>query len=93
MVTEEYLLDRHEPPANERLRGTLQDITLADGVAVVYQGGAKVYIANKYPPDSLEEHMSVIEQRIDRPNYSYSRAWGDWVNAVKRAREEMLQGC
>lgn len=53
----------------ERLRGTLRDITLADRVAVIYEGGAKVYIEDEYPPDSLEEHMSVIEHRIDRPNY------------------------
>lgn len=68
-------------------------MTLADRVAVIYEGGAKVYIEDKYPPDSLEEHMNVIEHRIDRPNYSYLRAWGDWVNVVKRAHEEMLQGC
>jgi hypothetical protein len=71
VVKEEYLLDRHEPPAIERLRGTLQDITLADRVAVIYEGAAKVYIENQYPADSLDEHMSVIKHRIDRPNYSY----------------------
>ena len=41
MVKEEYLLDRHEPPAIEQLRGTRQDITLADRVAVIYEGGDK----------------------------------------------------
>jgi hypothetical protein len=41
VVKEEYLLDRHEPPAIERLRGTLQDITLADRVAVIYEAALK----------------------------------------------------
>jgi hypothetical protein len=41
VVKEEYLLDRHEPPAIKRLRGTLQDITLADRVAVIYEDGAR----------------------------------------------------
>lgn len=50
MVKEEYLLDRHEQPAIERLRGTLQDIMLADRVAVIYEGSAKVYIAENTHP-------------------------------------------